>query len=70
MFLSLDVTVAQDWWREHYPYIVWEFGKTPDLVLEIVSDTEGGEDTRETAQIYVDAGPVLCDLRSPTPGHG
>lgn len=44
MFLSLDVTVAQDWWRkEHRSYFVWEFGKPPELVLEIVSNTVGGE---------------------------
>jgi Uma2 family endonuclease len=48
MFLSLDVTVAQDWWRkEHRSYFVWEFGKAPDLVLEIVSNTEGKEDTEK-----------------------
>jgi len=44
MFLSLDVQVAEDWWRkEHRSYFLWEFGKPPDLVLEIVSNTEGGE---------------------------
>jgi Uma2 family endonuclease len=44
MFLSLDVRVAQDWWRkEHRSYFVWEFGKPPELVLEIVSNTVGGE---------------------------
>ena len=48
MFLSLDVTVAQDWWRkEHRSYFIWEFGKPPELVLEIVSNTEGGEDTEK-----------------------
>lgn len=48
MFLSLDVTVAQDWWRkEHRSYFVWEFGKPPELVLEIVSNTEGHEDTEK-----------------------
>jgi Uma2 family endonuclease len=48
MFLSLDVTVAQEWWRkEHRSYFIWEFGKPPDLVLEIVSNTEGGEDTEK-----------------------
>jgi Uma2 family endonuclease len=44
MFLSLDVQVADDWWqREHRSYFVWEFGKPPDLVLEIVSNKEGEE---------------------------
>lgn len=48
MFLSLDVTVAQEWWRkEHRSYFIWEFGKPPDLVLEIVSNTEGGEDAEK-----------------------
>jgi Uma2 family endonuclease len=48
MFLSLDVTVAQDWWRkEHRSYFIWEFGKPPELVLEIVSNTEGGEDSEK-----------------------
>jgi hypothetical protein len=41
----LDVEVAEDWWRkEHRSYFVWEFGKPPELVLEIVSNQEGGED--------------------------
>jgi Uma2 family endonuclease len=45
MFLSLDVQVADDWWRkEHRSYFLWEFGKPPDLVVEIVSNTEGNED--------------------------
>jgi Uma2 family endonuclease len=44
MFLSLDAQVADDWWqREHRSYFVWEFGKPPDLVLEIVSNKEGEE---------------------------
>jgi Uma2 family endonuclease len=52
MFLSLDVQVAEDWWRkEHRSYFVWEFGKPPDLALEIVSNTEGREDG-EKKQIY------------------
>jgi Uma2 family endonuclease len=45
VFVSLDVEVAEDWWRkEHRSYFVWEFGKPPELVLEIVSNQEGGED--------------------------
>jgi hypothetical protein len=45
MFLSLDVQVADNWWqRAHRSYFLWEFGKPPDLVLEIVSNTEGEED--------------------------
>jgi Uma2 family endonuclease len=44
MFLSLDVQVAEDWWqKEHRSYFLWEFGKPPDLALEIVSNKEGEE---------------------------
>jgi hypothetical protein len=40
--LSLDVTVPEDWWRTR-SYFVWEFGKAPDVVIEIVSNTKGEE---------------------------
>jgi hypothetical protein len=44
--LSLDVEVSGDWLaKEHRSYFVWEFGKAPEAVLEIVSNTEGGETT-------------------------
>ena len=44
VFLSLDVEVPQDWWqKEHRSYLLWEFGKPPDVVIEIVSNTAGGE---------------------------
>lgn len=48
VLLSLDVEVADDWWRkEHRSYYIWEFGKPPDIAIEIVSNTEGGEDTEK-----------------------
>lgn len=48
MFLSLDVEVAEDWWaKEHRSYFLWEFGKAPDVVVEIVSNTRGGEDDKK-----------------------
>jgi Uma2 family endonuclease len=44
VFLSLDVDVAADWWkREHRSYFLWEFGKPPEVVIEIVSNTVGEE---------------------------
>jgi hypothetical protein len=44
--LSLDVEVSGDWLaKEHRSYFGWEFGKAPEAVLEIVSNTEGGETT-------------------------
>ncbi|MGE3539574.1 MAG: Uma2 family endonuclease [Candidatus Tectimicrobiota bacterium] len=46
VFLSLDVQVADDWWqRAHRSYFLWEFGKPPEVVIEIVSNTEGEENT-------------------------
>jgi Uma2 family endonuclease len=45
MFLSLDVEVPPEWWKkEHRSYFLWEFGKPPEVVIEIVSNTEGEED--------------------------
>ena len=44
VFLSLDVQVNPNWWdKRHRSYFVWEFGKVPDLVVEIVSNQKGGE---------------------------
>ena len=46
VFLSLDVEVPGDWWaKEHRSYLFWEFGKAPEAVVEIVSNTQGGEPT-------------------------
>lgn len=44
VFVSLDVEVPEDWWaKRHRSYFVWEFGKAPDIVIEIVSNLEGNE---------------------------
>jgi len=51
VFLSMDVAIADDWYaRRHRTYFFWEFGKAPEIVIEIVSNREGGEDTRKLAQ--------------------
>ncbi len=48
LFLSLDVQVAEDWYaKRHRSYFVWEFGKVPELALEIVSNREGNELSRK-----------------------
>jgi Uma2 family endonuclease len=45
MFLSLDVKAPENWWdKAHRSYFIWEFGKPPELAVEIVSNREGGED--------------------------
>ena len=44
VFLSLDVQAHENWWdKRHRSYFVWEFGKAPDLVVEIVSNQNGNE---------------------------
>jgi Uma2 family endonuclease len=48
VMVSLDVEFRQDLTRkENNTYFIWEFGKPPDLVIEIVSNRKGGEDTRK-----------------------
>ena len=57
VFLSLDVQVNPNWWdKRHRSYFVWEFGKVPDLVVEIVSNQKGnevGEKRRRYAEMGV-----------------
>jgi Uma2 family endonuclease len=44
VFLSLDVTFAEDLWKkEHRTYFFWEMGKPPEVVIEVVSNREGDE---------------------------
>jgi len=56
-FLSLDVQVAKDWYeKRHRSYFVWEFGKAPEVVVEIVSNREGhelGSKLKDYAQVGV-----------------
>lgn len=48
MFLSMDVEVSADLDLDAYrSYFVWEFGKVPDVVVEIVSNRKGDELTRK-----------------------
>jgi Uma2 family endonuclease len=45
VFLSLDVSVAKDWWqKKNRSYFTHIFGKVPEVVIEIVSNKEGHED--------------------------
>jgi hypothetical protein len=43
MLLSLDVEPFDPGRREKRSYFLWEFGKPPDVVVEIVSNTKGHE---------------------------
>lgn len=51
VLLSLDVTLSEHWrQREHRSYFLWEFGKPPEVVIEIVSNTKGEEDGSKRQQ--------------------
>ena len=44
IFLSLDVQLPENWWeKQNRCYMVWRFGKPPEVVIEIVSNKEGDE---------------------------
>ena len=44
VFLSLDVKMPDDWReKKNRTYFIWEFGKPPEVVIEIVSNKEGNE---------------------------
>jgi len=57
VFLSLEVQPPTDWWAKRgRAYFTWEFGKPPEVAIEIVSNTKGGElveKLRKYAQIYI-----------------
>ena len=43
--LSLDVELPDELWgKEHRSYFLWEYGKPPDVVIEVVSNKIGEED--------------------------
>ena len=65
MFLSLGVEVADDWWaQEHRSYFLWEFGKPPDVVVEIVSNRRGGETGRKVER-YAQLGVLYYVIFDP-----
>lgn len=42
--LSLDVEIPEDWsLKQNRSYFAWEFGKFPEVAIEIVSNRKGGE---------------------------
>jgi Uma2 family endonuclease len=52
VFVSFDVQVPENWWeKQHRCYLVWNFGKPPDIAIEIVSNQVGNE-LEEKRHIY------------------
>lgn len=52
VFLSLNVQVPQNWWEKNNRcYMVWRFGKPPEVAIEVVSNKIGDE-LGEKLRIY------------------
>ena len=48
ILLSLEAKMPEDVWpKANRSYFLWEYGKPPEAVVEVVSNTEGGEDTHK-----------------------
>lgn len=51
VLISLDVQLPEDVWKkENRSYLLWEYGKPPDVVVEIVSNRKGEETGYKLAQ--------------------
>ncbi|NEO87939.1 MAG: Uma2 family endonuclease [Spirulina sp. SIO3F2] len=63
VMLSLGVEVSPDWHeKKHRSYLVWEFGKVPEVVIEIVSNRKGNELIRKLTD-YAHTKSVLYGVR-------
>jgi Uma2 family endonuclease len=64
-FLSLDVEVPADIWaKSHRSYFIWEYGKPPEVGIEIVSDTRGDE-TSIKMRLYARIGVLYYVIWDP-----
>ena len=64
LMVSLDVEPPQDWWEKHNRcYMTWEFGKPPELAVEVVSNPGGSEEKKLDA--YARAGVALYVIYDP-----
>lgn len=56
ILVSLDVELPEDVWeKRHRSYFLWEYGKPPEVVIEIVSNRKGGE-LDEKRRLYAQIG--------------
>ena len=62
MMLSLDVRLLQG--RDKKSYFVWEYGKSPELVIEVVSKKPGGESDKKIER-YSRAGVIYYVIYDP-----
>lgn len=63
--LSLDVRAPDTLWpKMNRSYFVWVYGKPPEVVIEVVSNREGGEDDRKRT-IYARIGVAYYAIFDP-----
>ncbi len=68
--LSLGVKYPENYWeKRHRTYFVWEFGKSPDLAVEIVSNVVGNE-LDAKFDIYAQAGVTYYVVYDPAEHYG
>lgn len=71
-FLSLDVQAPADLWpKANRSYFLWEYGKPPDVVIEVVANQKGAEDDRKL-RVYARMGVpyyVIFDPIDPLEGN-
>ncbi len=65
VMVSLDVEFGEDHWaKENNSYFVWILGKPPEVVIEVVSNTQGGEDTHKF-RLYAQLGVLYYVIWDP-----
>ncbi|MDY6781162.1 MAG: Uma2 family endonuclease [Cyanobacteriota bacterium] len=65
VMLSLGVPVPQDWsQKRNRSYFIWEIGKPPDVVIEIVSNKKG-EELGDKLDKYARAGVIYYAVFDP-----
>ncbi|MEO1652401.1 MAG: Uma2 family endonuclease [Bacteroidota bacterium] len=65
MFISFDIKAPENWReKKNRAYFAWLYGKGPELVLEVVSNKEGGEAERKM-DIYAHMGVKYYVLVDP-----
>jgi hypothetical protein len=63
--LSLDVTCPQDLHsKQGHSYYQWQMGKPPDVIIEVVSDRRGGEDSFKR-NLYASQGVTYYAIYDP-----
>lgn len=62
LLLSVDVEMPENWWDKHHrSYLIWEFGKAPDLVIEILARKDEAEKSSSSENVAVSATKELKD---------